>query len=149
MLVKDTNQRQLILDVLCRTADVRNTHYICKYCFLYAYKWKKIHPWQKSYIHTDWTKIPNSAQYPAKQDLQMTFGKGEFNLVPSKLNDLLRNWEICKVNAIYTKVANFPFINTEILLENFIFKQELNISFLQSKANIWLNTIRCLHILKW
>lgn len=57
----------------------------------------------------------------------MSFGKGESNLVPSKLNYLRRNWEICKVNVIYTKVANLQFISTEILLENFIFKQELNI----------------------
>lgn len=65
------------------------------------------------------TKIPNTTQYPAQRDLQMTFGKGEFNLVPSKLNYLHRNWKICKVNVIYSKVANLPFISTEILLENF------------------------------
>lgn len=75
----------------------------------------------------------------------MSFEKGEFNLVPSKLNYLHRNWEICKVNVIYTKVANFPFINIELLLYNFIIKQELNISFLQVKSNIWVNPIGCLY----
>lgn len=119
--------------------------YICKYCFIYAYQRKKIHSWQERYIYTDWKKIPKTTQYPAKPDLSTSFGKGEFNLVPSKLNYLQCNWEICKVNVIYTKAANFPFIRTEILLDTFIFEQELNVWSLQSESDIWLNNISCLH----
>lgn len=96
------------------------------------------------FIQTE-KKIPKTTQYPAKPDLLTSLGKGEFDLVPSKLNYLQCNWEICKVNVIYTKAANFPFISTEILSETFIFKQELNIWFLQSESDTWLNNITCLH----
>lgn len=88
------------------------------------------------YLYRLKKKIPKTTQFPAKPDLSTSFGKGEFDLVPSKLNYLQCNWEICKVNVIYTKAPNFPFIITEILLETFIFKQELNIWSLQSESDM-------------
>lgn len=110
--------------------------YICKYCFIYSYCRKKQSILDKRdiFIQTE-KKFPKTTQYPAKPDQLTSFGKGEFDLVPSKLNYLQCNWEICKVNVIYTKAANFPFISREILLETFIFKQELNICSLQSESN--------------
>lgn len=108
---------------------------------------EKKNPFLTRYIYLYRLKkqIPKTTQYPAKPDLSTSFGKGEFDLVPSKLNYLQCNWEICKVNVIYTKAANFPFISTEILSESFIFKQELNIWSLQSESDTWLNNISCLH----
>lgn len=145
------SQKQPILDVPSRTADVRNTHYIWKYCFIYAYEGKKKSILDKRAIFIQFgKKIPNATQYPVNHDLKMSFVKGEFNLVPSKLNYLHCNWEICKINVIYIKVTNFQFISTEIQRTLSLSKQEVSIWFFKASPTYdWITSVAYRACFKW
>lgn len=144
------SQRQPILDVPFRTADVRNTHYVWKYYFIYAYERKKSVIDKRAIFIQFGEKNPKRNSISCHPWSKDELCKGEFNLVPSKLNYLHHNWEICKVNVIYTKVTNFQFISTEILSENFIFKQEVSIWFFKASPTYnWITSVAYRAFFKW